>query len=65
MIIDLEEAKKEIERGHKFREVDKEIENIKKELIDLGGEIDWRNDYLSSHKKELEKIELERKNMPF
>ena len=24
MIIDLEEAKKEIERGHKFREVDKE-----------------------------------------
>ena len=65
MIIDLEEAKKEIERGHEFREVDKEIENIKKELIDLGVKINWRNDDLSSHKKELEKIELERKNMPF
>ena len=65
MIIDLEEAKKEMERGHKFREVDKEIENIKKELIDLGVKINWRNDDLSSHKKELEKIELERKNMPF
>ena len=65
MIIDLEEAKKEIERGHKFREIDKEIENIKKELRDLGVEIYWRNDNLFSYKKEFEKIELERKNMSF
>ena len=65
MIIDLEEAKNEIERGHEFREVDKEIENIKKELIELGVDIEWRNDNLSSYKTELEKLELERNNMSF